>query len=73
MEFAWKDHKMVFLESTVHTGKKTIVTARKRPAVTLSGVRQMQKIFGDEIVKKLPILTFIDEYNHYMSSVDIAD
>jgi hypothetical protein len=59
--------------STVHNGKETVITARRRPAATSSGARQIQKIFGNDVVKKLPILDFIDKYNHYMGGVDIAD
>ncbi len=64
---------MILLKSTVHTGKETIITARRRPAATSSSVRQMQKIFSDKIIKKFPIHTFIDKYNHYIGGVDIAD
>ena len=33
----------------------------------------VRKVFGDEARKELPIPVFIDDYNHYMGGVDIAD
>ena len=73
MEFAWKDHKVVLFISTVHTGALTVVAPRRRPAATSLGARQARLAFGDQRVKKLVISNFIDQYNHYMRGVDIAD
>lgn len=33
----------------------------------------MRKVFGEEKRKDLAIPTFIDDYNHFMGGVDIAD
>jgi hypothetical protein len=33
----------------------------------------VHKVFGDQARKELPIPVFIDDYNHYMGGVDIAD
>jgi hypothetical protein len=33
----------------------------------------MKEVFGDSFVKELEIPRFIDDYNHYMGGVDIAN
>jgi hypothetical protein len=35
--------------------------------------KKLAKIFGNAVVKELPIPTFIDNHNHYMLGVDLAD
>jgi len=35
--------------------------------------KQKRQAFGDEAVKELDILNFIDEYNCYMCGVNVAD
>ena len=59
--------------STVHIGRKTVETLRRRPAKTSSNARTFRASFGDLAVKKLPIPDFIDLYNHFMNGVDVAD
>lgn len=73
LHLAWKDAQVVLFMTTVHTGLKTVVRPRRRPATTASGAAQTRKIFSDEAVKKLPIPKFIDMYNHQMNGIDIAD
>ena len=41
------------------------------PRVTFCGV--ITKVFGDEWRKRLYIPVFIDDYNHHMHAVDLAD
>ena len=45
---------------------------RKRPLTSINA-RIIYPIFGDEIYKRLWIPKVIDEYNHYMNSVDLAN
>lgn len=59
--------------SSIHDGTHTTVRERRQPAVTAIGASQTRKAFGDEPRKELPILTFINMYNHYMKRVDQAD
>lgn len=73
MEFAWKDAQVVLFMSTVNDGQKSIITSRRRPALTGSSAKQTRKVFGNAVVKDLPIPTFINDYNHYMLGVDLAD
>ena len=64
---------MLFM-TTVHNGLETLVNReRRRPAATSTGARQTAKIFGSSARKILPIPLFIDQYNHFMGGVDIAD
>jgi len=59
--------------TTVHNGNETIIRERRRPTATSTGARQTAKIFGSSVQKMLPIPLFIDQYNHYMNGVDVAD
>jgi hypothetical protein len=56
--------------STVSTPQDTIIKPRKRPQ---KKTKQIRKIWGDVYVKSLPIPVYIDDYNHNMGSVDLAD
>jgi hypothetical protein len=47
--------------------------ARKRPAKTSINRRIVRKVFGDDYVKDLQIPRFIDDYNHYIGGVDLAN
>lgn len=46
---------------------------RRRPKITSTNGRKIRGIWGDQPTKILPIPTFIDDYNHNMGGVDIAD
>jgi hypothetical protein len=61
--------------STVHSvgDEHTIIRSRRRPQSTSTNGSTVRKIFGDQARKDLPIPVFIDDYNHYMGGVDIAD
>lgn len=59
--------------TTVHTGKETVIRARRRPAGTATGAVQTRRVFGTLAVKDLAIPKFIDMYNHHMNGVDHAD
>jgi hypothetical protein len=43
---------------------------RKKPKKTASNARITREPFGDNSTKILPIPTFIDDYNHYIRSID---
>ena len=72
-QFAWKDQQIVLFMSTIHTGRKTVETLRRKPAKTSTNARTSRAPFGDLTIKKLPIPDFIDLYNHFMNDVDVAD
>ena len=63
---------MLFI-STDHNGKETVNRIRRRPAATSTSARTSRAVFGEDIVKELSIREFIDEYNHFMNGVDVAD
>ena len=73
LQFAWKDQNVVLFMSTVTTGRKKVIRCRKRPAKTATNSRTSRAVFGDDIVKELEIPEFIDMYNRYMNSIDVAD
>jgi hypothetical protein len=70
LQFAWRDGSVVLFMSTVDTATKEVLRLRKRPS-TLS--RQIREVFGDKVLKELPIPGLIDMYNHQMNAVDLAD
>ena len=70
-QFAWRDGKAVVLFlSTVWDGKSTIQKKRKRPA---HGTKKEQAPWDTGSIKELPIPTVIDDYNHHMNAVNLAD
>ncbi|PVH68879.1 hypothetical protein DL98DRAFT_387994, partial [Cadophora sp. DSE1049] len=46
---------------------------RKRPAKTSINGRIVRQIFGEDHTKELHIPRFIDDYNHHMGGVDLAN
>jgi hypothetical protein len=73
LQFAWKDAQLVMMMSTVHRGYETIERLRRKPAKGSAGYTVAHKVFGSEHRKLLHIPGFIDDYNHYMHAVDLAD
>jgi len=53
--------------------KDFIEKLRKRPAKTLTNARIARKAFSSEHIKKLEIPLFIDDYNHYIGGVNLAN
>ena len=64
---------MVLFMSTVLDSIKRIICQRRRPAKTATNARISRIVFGDAVVKDLPIPNYIDMYNHFMNGVDVAD
>ena len=50
-----------------------MVRNRKRPKLTSTNARITRPIFGDSHRKQLPIPKVIDDYNHHMNGVDLAN
>ena len=63
---------MLFI-NTVHTGRKTVETLRRRPAKTSTNARISHTLFDNLTIKKLLISNFIDLYNYFMNNIDIID
>ena len=69
----WVDNGLVFCVSTLHKINNTVKRLRKRPRKTINNRRHVDKIWGDEGTKEIYIPTLIDDYNHWMGGVDVAD
>jgi hypothetical protein len=54
-------------------GQELIVRNRRRPRATSTAAKSVRAEFGDAIRKNLAIPCVIDEYNHKMGQVDLAD
>jgi hypothetical protein len=76
VDIAWQDNNIVTALSTIHTVHQDcdwIERDRKRPAKTSTNAGIARKPFGDKSVKKPSIPLLIDDYNHHMGGVDIAN
>jgi hypothetical protein len=52
---------------------ETILRNRRRLKITSTAGKSVHAVFKDEVRKTLPIPFVIDEYNHQMNGVDLAD
>src|SRR6185437_10454825 len=71
----WIDNGPVTMLTTIHNiGEEWTVTCERcRPRETSSNANTVCRVFGNLSRKALEIPKIIDDYNHYMGSVDIAD
>ena len=72
----WQDNNLVLGLSTIHTvheASSQVTRFRKRPQTTSTNAVTARKVFGDLSRKELDIPTFIDDYNHNMNGVDLAN
>jgi hypothetical protein len=53
-----------------HRIEPKIDRLRKRPKKTALNARITRKPFSENPIKMLPISIFIDDYNHYIKSID---
>jgi hypothetical protein len=73
---AWQDNNIVLALSNIHTVDKADdfrEKVRKRPAKTSTNRRIVRRVFGSNYAKELQIPCFINDYNHYMGGVDLAN
>ena len=59
--------------TTGHISTEEITRNRKRSKKTSTNSTIAKKIFNGQYRKELEISIFIDCYNHYMNSVDVAN
>lgn len=75
--FVWQDNNAVLGLTTAHSlhrgQEDTITRNRKRPKPTSTNARVTRPIFGDSQRKELEIPRVIDDYNHRMNGVDVAN
>jgi hypothetical protein len=70
LQFAWRDAQVVLFMTTVHDGKDTVVRARKCPRNVPAYIKN---VWDGAPIKDLEVPVAIDEYNHHMNAVDLAD
>lgn len=73
---SWQDNNFVLGLSTIHTVHKAssfVKLARNRPSKTSTNACVTRTVFGDLPFTILVILKFINDYNYYMNSVDLAN
>src|SRR5277367_5950594 len=72
----WQDNNFVLGLSTVHTVHKAsswVSSVRNRPSKTSTNAGIARKVFRALLSMLLEILTWVDDYNHNMNSVDLAN
>jgi hypothetical protein len=72
----WIDNGPVTMLTTIHeiTGPNSkVAKIRRRPRITNTNRRAVAEVFGDQSKKLMDIPIVIDDYNHKMNGVDIAD
>ena len=73
---AQQDNNIVLALSNIHTVNRAEdfrEKQRQHPAKTLTNRRIVKKVFGDNSIKELQITYFIDDYNHYIGDIDLAN
>jgi hypothetical protein len=72
----WQDNNFVLRLSTVYTiyeALSWVTLKRNCLSKTSTNANITREVFGDLPFLALDIPTFIDDYNHYMNSVDLAN
>ena len=71
--FRWMDNNIVRMLTTVHPWNEVTRSLRRRPRSTSTNASMVRKAFAGCDRASFFIPTAIDDYNHYMGGVDIAD
>ena len=69
----WVDNNFVFCVSTIHCVGRSIQRLRRKPRKTLRNTKHVERIWGNEGAVLIDIPVIIDDYNHWMGGVDLAD
>jgi len=69
----WVDNNIVNMVTTMHTGDETTTQARRRPKANNTNRRNIQDVWGTSHVANIDIPSVINNYNHWMGGVDLAD
>jgi hypothetical protein len=73
---SWQDNNFVLGLSTIHTVHKAsswVSLQRNRPSTTSTNAIITRRLFGDSAFMILGIPTWIDDYNHNINAVDLAN
>ena len=73
--FRWYDNNIVKFVSTVHSGLEgeDVERARKRPKLNKYNKKNVESVWGQEHKCDIRIPVIVNDYNHWMNGVDIAD
>ena len=73
---AWQDNNIVLALSNIHTVytiKDFHKKVKRRPTKTSTNKKIVQQVFSNASTKELRIPCFINNYNHYIGGVDLAN
>jgi hypothetical protein len=70
---AWQDNNIILGLSTLHSADSFVPCQRRQPGKTSTNGAIARKVFGKEVTKELEIPIFINNYNHYINKVDLAN
>ena len=69
----WVDNNIVTMVTTMHELDETTVCVRKKPQVTTVNKKNLSQTWDDSATKAIEIPQCVDNYNHWMGGVDVAD
>jgi hypothetical protein len=69
----WEDNNIVCFLTTVYPWNETTFRELRKPRTTTTNAAIVKQVFGDSECKALFIPTVVDDYNHDMNGVDLAD
>ena len=69
----WQDSAQVLIMSTIHDLKTGTTRLRRRPKENRLNAKITRAPFGDNVRMLQRIPDLIDDYNHHMGGVDVAD
>jgi hypothetical protein len=70
---AWQDNSIVLGLSTLHSADSFVSCKQKQPGKTSTNAVIARWPFEENVTKELEIPIFINDYNHYMNRVDLAN
>ncbi|CAG8645651.1 11423_t:CDS:2, partial [Dentiscutata erythropus] len=76
LNFLWIDNGPVTMLTTIHKIDRQdckIKRNRRKLRETSTNYKNIRSVFGDEVRKVISIPVAVDNYNHHMGGVDIAD
>ena len=69
----WEDNNIVRWLTTVHYWNEYTLSESRKPWTTSPNAALAWQAFGNQERKTLPIPKVVNDYNHHMNSVDLAD
>ncbi len=72
----WQDNNFILRLSTVYIiyeASSWVLLKRNRPSITSTNANIIRKVFGDLLFILLDVLTWVDDYNYYINSVDLVN